>query len=171
MLYASKLLSTIKKTTLGTLQWEYGDPGSDISVNMDLIFRNCGLINTDRGPAALGLYWTTISQNSVRIYRYVLARVTILSQYSHFFHVYAIIMHIGNGMHLKKYRSYFQDKAKSIFAVCVAKCCQVSRLWTDTCWCILVKGHSVVSFADKLLQPMEICIGKIIKRIVNNNKQ
>ena len=34
-----------------------------VSVIADLIFRNWGLIIADRGPAALGLQWTPISQN------------------------------------------------------------------------------------------------------------
>ena len=55
--------SRLQKTTLDTLQWECGDPGSDVSVIADLIFWNWGLIIADRGPAALGLQWTPISQN------------------------------------------------------------------------------------------------------------
>jgi hypothetical protein len=52
-------------------------------------------------------------------------------------------------------------KLKSIIAVCVAKCCLPSPHWTGICWYTLVRGLSIVKDVDKLLQQMEICIGKL----------
>ena len=66
ILLKSNLIS--KKTTLVYYNENTVTPGSELSVNTDLFFRNFGLINTYLRPSAVGMYWTKISQKSVCIY-------------------------------------------------------------------------------------------------------
>ena len=69
----------LKKTTFATLQCEYRESGSEVSVNTDLVLQNWGPIPTSGLRPSVGI-GPQFFRTSVCIYRYLLSRLTVFPQ-------------------------------------------------------------------------------------------